>query len=56
MTIDETSDVCEWQSDYGFISDKYKIETSCGYTFYDLHHALPFKYCPYCGKKIKVVE
>ena len=49
-------DVCEWESDYGFVSDKYKRETGCGYTFYDLHHAVPFKYCPYCGKKIKVVE
>ena len=53
---DVTDDVCEWQSDYGFISDKYKRETSCGYTFYDLHHAVPFKFCPYCGKKIKVVD
>lgn len=49
-------DCCEWESDYKFISDKYKRETSCGYTFYDLHHAVPFKYCPYCSKKIKVVE
>lgn len=49
-------DVCEWESDYGFVSDKYKRETWCGYTFYDLHHAVHFKYCPYCGKKIKVVE
>ena len=51
-----SDDVCEWESDYGFISDKYKRETQCGYTFYDLHHAVAFKYCPYCGKKIKVVE
>lgn len=51
-----SDDVCEWESDYGFISDKYKRETGCGYTFYDLHHAVPFKYCPYCGKKIKVVD
>lgn len=49
-------DVCEWKSDYGFVSDKYKREASCGHTFYDLHHAVAFKYCPYCGKKIKVVE
>ena len=49
-------DVCEWESDYEFVSDKYKRETGCGYTFYDLHHAVPFKFCPYCGKKIKVVE
>ena len=52
----KSDDVCEWKSDYGFVSDKYKRETGCGYTFYDLHHAVPFKYCPYCGKKIKVVE
>ena len=51
-----SDDVCEWESDYGFVSDKYKRETWCGYTFYDLHHAVPFKYCPYCGKKIKVVD
>ncbi|MDY3854786.1 MAG: hypothetical protein SO170_07535 [Butyribacter sp.] len=51
-----SDDVCEWKSDYGFVSDKYKRETGCGHTFYDLHHAVPFKYCPYCGKKIKVVE
>lgn len=51
-----SDDVCEWESDYGFISEKYKRETQCGYTFYDLHHAVAFKYCPYCGKKIKVVE
>lgn len=51
-----SNDVCEWESDYKLISDKYKRETGCGYTFYDLHHAAPFKYCPYCGKKIKVVE
>lgn len=49
-------EVCEWESDYKFSSDKYKRITGCGYEFYDLHHALPFKYCPYCGKKIKVVE
>ena len=43
-------------SDDVFVSDKYKRETGCEYTFYDLHHAVPFKYCPYCGKKIKVVD
>lgn len=51
-----SDDVCELKSDYGFISDKYKRETQCGYTFYDLHHAVAFKYCPYCGKKMKVVK
>lgn len=52
--VDEC-DVCDYETNYSG-SDKYKIETGCGYTFYDLHHAEPFKYCPYCGKKIKVVE
>lgn len=52
----ENNDFCEWNSDYKFISDKYKRETGCGYTFYDLHHAEPFKFCPYCGKKIKVIQ
>lgn len=48
-------DCCECKRDYKFISNKYKVETGCGYTFYDLHHAESFKYCPYCGKKIKVL-
>ena len=51
-----SDDVCEWEYDYKFVSDKYKRETGCGHTFYDLHHAVPFnKHCPYCGKKIKIV-
>ena len=25
-----SDDVCEWESDYGFVSDKYKRETWCG--------------------------
>ena len=49
-------DCCILETDYLFYSDKYKRETSCGYTYYDLHHHVPFKYCPYCGKKIKAVE
>lgn len=48
-------DVCEWESDYKIVSDKYKRVTGCGYEFYDLHHAVEFKFCPYCGKKIKIV-
>lgn len=47
-----SNDECEWNRNYQFISDKYKVETGCGYTFYDLHHAEPFTYCPYCGKRI----
>lgn len=50
------NDFCEWESDFNWFSGKCKYETSCGYTFYELKHAEPFKVCPYCGKKIKVVE
>ena len=32
---------------------KFLHETSCGYVF-DMQN--DFKYCPYCGKKIKAVE
>lgn len=42
-----SDDVCEWKySGNVFISCNYK-------RFTDLHS---FEYCPYCGKKIKVVE
>lgn len=42
-------DVCEWSCDvYG------RWHTKC-HTLSG-HNPLEFKYCPYCGKKIKVVE
>lgn len=42
-------DVCEWRCDvYG------RWHTKC-HTLSG-HNPLEFKYCPYCGKKIKVVE
>ena len=43
-------DVCELRLLKGH---KFLHETSCGY-FFDMQNG--FKYCPYCGKKIKVVE
>ena len=44
-------DVCEWECKY--INDKYSYLTSCGNIFiYETNSV----YCPYCGKKIKVVE
>ena len=51
--IDEriSDDVCEWK-----MTDTKKLmpyETSCGNE--DLYDN-SYKYCPYCGKKIKVVE
>ena len=47
----ETDDVCEWK-----LTDIKKLlpyKTSCGNE--DLYDN-SYKYCPYCGKKIKVVE
>ena len=50
--IDEevSDDVCECRKYKGYNS---LFETSCGYVFAE---RIGFKYCPYCGKKIKVVE
>ena len=46
---EETSNVCECRKlkDYNSL-----FKTSCGYIF----SREGFKFCPYCGKKIKVVE
>ena len=53
-STDNSNDGCEWDSDFNYITGRYKRNTQCGYTFYDLHHAEDFKICPYCGKKIKI--
>ena len=45
-----SDDVCECRL---FKGHQFLHETSCGNTF-DMGYG--FKYCPYCGKKIKVVE
>ena len=46
-----SDDVCEWECKY--INDKYSYLTSCGNIFiYETNSV----YCPYCGKKIKMVE
>lgn len=47
---DVSDDVCEAKLLRGY---NLFYKTSCGNTF-DVGHG--FKYCPYCGKKIKVVE
>lgn len=46
------NDVCEWKHDAEFKFAK----SQCG--FIDTHRIdfRKFKYCPYCGKKIKMVE
>ena len=45
------NDVCEWSKQGGY--NFYLHKTSCGTedTFDD-----SYKYCPYCGKKIKIIE
>ena len=54
MAINElenvSDDVCEFRLLNGH---KFLHETSCGDVF-DVQNG--FKYCPYCGKKIKVVD
>lgn len=46
-----SDDVCEWKRD-DMLYTVYKI---CGGCFTSIYQK-DFKYCPYCGKKIKVVE
>ena len=46
-----SDDVCEWECKY--INDKYVYSTSCDNIFIYETNSM---YCPYCGKKIKVVE
>ena len=45
-----TDDVCEWKRD-DMLYTVYKI---CGGCFTSVYQK-DFKYCPYCGKKIKIV-
>ena len=45
-----SDDVCEWRLIKGY---KFLHKTSCGNTF-DMENN--FKYCPYCGKKKKVIR
>ena len=44
-------DVCEWKKD-DMCETIYRVCCGCFTTAYQKD----FKYCPYCGKKIKVVE
>ena len=46
-----SDDVCEWKRD-DMCDTVYKV---CGGCFTS-EYQKDFKYCPYCGKKIKVVE
>ena len=51
LAEEHNNDFCEWEiGEYG---DLWK--PSCGDT-YELRGVRRFKFCPYCGKKTKVVE
>ena len=50
--------VCEWKVFDNSVEDDDHIwtyETGCK-NYIEEEHTVHFKYCPYCGKKIKVVE
>lgn len=48
------NDVCEWKY-HRTIDDIPMYETSCYHEF-EKRFVKKYKFCPYCGKKIKVVE
>ena len=49
LVEEQNNDYCEWNKQDGF----YLFKTSCGIKDADNDH---YKFCPYCGKKMKVVE
>ena len=55
---DADDDVCEWKVFDNSLTDEpqWVYETTCGKYVGEEHTSKAFVYCPYCGKKIKVVE
>ena len=53
-----TDDVCEWKVFDNSLTDEpqWVYETTCGKYVGEEHTSKAFVYCPYCSKKIKVVE
>ena len=52
-------DVCEWNGEKSRLATYTRFTTACGYNFdLETNNELlkAFRYCPFCGKKIKVVE
>ena len=51
-------DVCEWKVFDNSLTDEpqWVYETTCGKYVGEEHTSKAFVYCPYCSKKIKVVE
>ena len=53
-----SDDVCEWKVFDNSLTDEpqWVYETTCGKYVEEEHTSKAFVYCPYCSKKIKVVE
>ena len=53
-----SDDVCEWKVFDNSLTDEpqWVYGTTCGKYVGEEHTSKAFAYCPYCGKKIKVVE
>ena len=53
-----SDDVCEWKIFDNSLTDEpqWVYETTCGKYVGEEHTSKAFVYCPYCGKKIKLVE
>ena len=52
-------DMCEWNGEQSRLVTYTRFTTACGYNFdLETNNELlkAFRYCPFCGKKIKVVE
>ena len=52
-----SDDVCEWKVFDNSLTDEpqWVYETTCGKYVGEEHTSKAFVYCPYCGKKIKIV-
>ena len=54
-----SDDLCEWNGEQSRLATYTRFTTACGYNFdLETNNELlkAFRYCPFCGKKIKVVE
>ena len=54
-----SDDVCEWNGEQSRLVRYTRFTTACGYNFdLETNNELlkAFRYCPFCGKKIKAVE
>ena len=54
----KADDVCEWEVFDNSLTDEpqWVYKTTCGKYVGEEHTSKAFVYCPYCSKKIKVVE